>query len=315
MLDDHPFEVRSIRLLTHGFNTTFRVDTAEGERFALRIAVNSRRAPEHLRAEVAWLGALARDTDLRLPVPQHSTSGEVIVDRWCEVLGRSTPSVLFSWLPGPDLGDRARPEQIRAAGRATAVLHAHAAEWRLPDDAALPSIASILMETPNRFGDDLPLLTDAVRAVIDESFRAIQGHFDALLDGVPLQPLHADLHTWNLKWWQGELEVFDFDDSGLGAPAQDLAISTYYLRDDDRLVDALLDGYTAERALPSFTDEQFEAVVASRNLVLLNDILVTENAEFRAFADRYVANAVAKLRHYLETGRYRHDVPGVVPLG
>ena len=44
--------------------------------------------------------------------------------------------------------------------------------------------------------------------------------------------LHADLHNSNLKWCRGRLYVFDFDDSAIGVPMQDLAISAYYLRDE-----------------------------------------------------------------------------------
>jgi Ser/Thr protein kinase RdoA (MazF antagonist) len=94
----------------------------------------------------------------------------------------------------------------------------------------------------------------------------------------------------------------------LGAPVQDLAIAAYYLRDRDDLVAAMLEGYQEARPLPSFTAAQFEAVVASRNLVILNDIVVTENADFRAMAPEYVARSVLKLRHYLETGTYRHEL-------
>ena len=58
-LADYPLEVARLRLLNHGFNTTYRVDTTDGRRFALRINVNSRRSPQNLAAEVAWLTALA----------------------------------------------------------------------------------------------------------------------------------------------------------------------------------------------------------------------------------------------------------------
>ena len=51
----------------------------------------------------------------------------------------------------------------------------------------------------------------------------------------------------------------------------------------------------------------------SRNLVLLNDVVTTTNAEFLAILPRYVPNSIIKLRAYLETGVFRHDVPGLIP--
>ncbi len=311
-LAHYPIEVARLRLLNHGFNTTFRVDTTDGRRFALRLNVNSRRTPANLAAEAAWLAALAADTDLWVPVPQSTGQGALTTEVYCLDLGRSLPAALFSWLPGRDLGDDATPAQISAVGRATALLHDYGARWRLPRGAELPAIDSVLMDVPYHLGDDHPLLSAADHAVIEAAFAHVQAHIDALFAGARRQPLHADLHVWNLKWFRGRLIVFDFDDSGIGVPAQDLAISAYYLRDDVALEAALLEGYEAVRPLPQFTHDQYEAMVASRNLVLLNDIVTTTNAEFLAMLPRYLPNTITKLRAYLNTGAYRHEVPGLI---
>lgn len=313
-LRQYPLEVTSLRLLNHGFNTTFRVDTAGGERFALRLNVNSRRRPEHLAAEAAWLAALAADTDLWLPVPQRTREGALTTQIFCPDLGRWLPAVLFAWLPGRDLGEGATLDQMRAVGRAAAALHEHGAQWQLPPGTALPAIDTVLMDVPYHLGGDHPLLSTPDHDLIDAAFAQIQRQFDALFADASRQPLHADLHLWNLKWHRGRLIVFDFDDSGIGVPAQDLAISAYYLRDNHAQEAALLDGYQSVRPLPAFTAAQFEAMVASRNLVLLNDTITTTNAEFLAMLPRYIPNAITKLRAYLDTGVYRHEVPGLVAL-
>jgi Ser/Thr protein kinase RdoA (MazF antagonist) len=312
-LAQYPFGVVSMRVLNHGFNTTFRVDTSDGRRFALRLNVNSRRTPQNLAAEAAWLAALAAETDLSVPMPQQTREGRLTTSIVSPDLERSLPAVLFSWLPGRDLGEQATTEQLQAVGRTTAVLHEHGARWRLPAGAALPPIDSVLMDVPYRLGDDHPLLSSTDHEVIDAAFEHVQRHIDELFAGARRQPLHADIHGWNLKWFRGRLSVFDFDDSGVGVPAQDLAISAYYLRDDSRREAALLEGYQAARSLPQFTTAQFEAMVASRNLVLLNDVITTTNAEFLEMLPRYVPNSITKLRAYLDSGVYRHDVPGLLP--
>ncbi|MEI7548193.1 MAG: phosphotransferase, partial [Actinomycetota bacterium] len=287
-LAQYPLEVARLRLLNHGFNTTFRVDTTDGRRFALRLNVNSRRTPANLAAEAAWLTALSVDTDLWVPTPQPTLGGSLTTEVFSPDLRRSLPAVLFSWLPGRNLGDEVTVEQMRAVGRATAALHAHGATWQLPPGAALPAIDTVLMDVPYRLGDDHPLLTAARHAVIDEALARIQAQYDALFAGVHRQPLHADLHVWNLNWYRGRLLVFDFDDSGIGVPAQDLAISAYYLRDDAAQEAALLEGYQQAQPLPPFTLEQYEAMIASRNLVLLNDLLTSTNSEWIAMLPRYV---------------------------
>ncbi len=113
-LAHYPVEVARLRLLNHGFNTTFRVDTTDGRRFALRLNVNSRRTPQNLAAEAAWLAALAADTELWVPVPQSTREGALTTEVFSPDLGRSLPVALFSWLPGSDLGDDATPAQLNS---------------------------------------------------------------------------------------------------------------------------------------------------------------------------------------------------------
>jgi Ser/Thr protein kinase RdoA (MazF antagonist) len=280
----YPIEVTVLELLNHGFNTTFRVRTLSGERFALRLNVNSKRSAQQIGAEMAWIAALARDTDLNLPVPQTTRDGRLLTHVHSPDLGRDLPAALFSWLPGKDLGDDATAAQMR-----------------------------VLMDSPDNFQHDHGLLTVERREVIAATLARVQDVLDKLYAREKEMPLHADLHNWNLKWARGKLYVFDFDDSILGVPVQDLAISAYYLRDNAALEDALLEGYAAHATLPTYASEEYEAIIAGRNLVLLNDLLNNTTAELRAMLPRYMHNSVTKLRHYLETGVFKHEVSGLIP--
>jgi len=158
--------------------------------------------------------------------------------------------------------------------------------------------------------ETLEHLEELVRTLHVEPYAVVPDVEDVL----PGAGFHADLHAGNLKWWRRRLAVFDFDDAGIGVPAQDLAIAAYYLRPAQDLEQAMLAGYAELRSLPDVTPAEFEAVVASRNLVLLNDVIATEHAEFRAILPNYVANTAVKLRAYLETGVYCHDVGGLLSL-
>ncbi len=125
-------------------------------------------------------------------------------------------------------------------------------------------------------------------------------------------PLHADLHGGNLKWHEGRLAVFDFDDAGLGLPVLDLAITTFYLRrgGDEAAETALREGYTEVLPWPDVAPGDLEALVASRQLLLANDLLGSSTASLRAMAADYLVTTVARLRHWFDTGTFRLDVEG-----
>lgn len=312
-LADYDLAVARVRLVWHDFNTTFRVDTTDGRRFALRVNVNSDKQPEHLDAELAWLAAIATDTDIAVPAPHPTRSGALRTSAWCEELQRRLPVVVMSWLPGRDLDD-GTAESVRALGRTMAMLHDHATRWSPPHGTAFPSHAAVLVDQPNRLGDDHPALDDRGREVLASAHRAAQDATDAVTRRGPVHALHADLHGGNVKWFQGRIAVFDFDDAVIGTPVQDLAISGYYLRDRPALEDTLHRGYAEVRSLPDVAEAEFEALVAGRNLILVNDVLGASWVATRDFAPVYVRNTVVKLRAFLDTGAYRHDVPGLEPI-
>lgn len=104
ILEQYPIKVARVRCISHSFNTIFRVDTTNGLKFALRINVNSRRPVPALKAEIAWLEALRKDTDLVVPQTIPRRDGGLISSFFSNSLGRDTVAVLFSWLSGQDLG-------------------------------------------------------------------------------------------------------------------------------------------------------------------------------------------------------------------
>ena len=80
-LAGYDIEPSWVRLIDHEYHTTFRIDTVDGRRFAMRVNVNSQKAAEPLDAELAWLAVLARDTEIRVPAPYPARS-RVPARRW-----------------------------------------------------------------------------------------------------------------------------------------------------------------------------------------------------------------------------------------
>jgi Ser/Thr protein kinase RdoA (MazF antagonist) len=58
-------DVARLRLVTNDMNGIFRIDTRDGRKFILRVTLpEGGHSRDHVAAEMDWLAALARDTDL-----------------------------------------------------------------------------------------------------------------------------------------------------------------------------------------------------------------------------------------------------------
>ena len=112
-LADYDVPVTSVTRLRKGWNTNFRVDGPTG-RHVLRIHRADGPAPEMVRAELAWLTAIRRDTDMVVPEPIPTRSG--------------TPSpthTLYRWVDGKFQDKSLTPAHLHKVGVFTARLQQH----------------------------------------------------------------------------------------------------------------------------------------------------------------------------------------------
>ena len=291
-----------IRLARHAFNTTFRVDAASGDRVAVRVNTNSLSTPAHVLAQHAWMLALAEEADLRPPVPLRTESGAEVA--LVHAHGQEHLVVAASWLEGDEVGE-CDAVQAAALGRAMATMHAHARTWSMPEGGDLSAFTDPL------FGDEDRLL-DAYadrredRALVEWALERCQAAMTAAGRSAAAMVIHGDLHGANLLWHEGELALLDFDDCGIGVPALDLAIATFYLRGGDpRVEEALREGYS-EVAEPPVEEHDvgFEALVAARQLLLANDLLQSRTAELKQMALPYLERTVDRLHRWRWSGRF-----------
>ncbi len=290
-------------LVVHAFNTTFKVAGADGTPYALRVNTNSHSDDRAIAAQVAWLRAIAAETDVRVPEPVAAQDGSFVITVTDPRVGRPLRVVLNAWLDGPDVEDLT-VEQAHALGGVMARLHRHAATWHLPDGAWLPTYDDPLFGDADQLSG-CPLLDADGADVVAESLRRSRSAFAAVRD-VRRIPLHADLHGGNAKWHQGALAVFDFDDAGIGVPVLDLAISAFYLRGEgeEEADRALLAGYAEVQPLPEMSPDVVEGMLAGRQLLLTNSLIDSSTASLREMAPGYIDLSVRRLRAYLETGRF-----------
>lgn len=306
-LDRYDLAVARVRLLDNYYNAIFRVDAADGARYALRISAPGGRSLTDIRSELCWLEALRRDTALVTPEPLPARDGAPVVTVEAPGVPEPRHCVLFRWIAGRDAGETPTPPVARQLGLATATLHDHADRFVPPAgftrrriDAAWPfgtppAIASD--ESDGRF-------PPGRRAV----FRAAAERVGAALAALYADPgglrfLHTDLHLWNAKLHRGTLRLLDFDDSRWCYPVQDLGIALFHLQglpNAAKLRAAFLDGYGSLRPSPATHAGQLDTFVAARQLDVINFTLQSSNPVDGARLDGMIERAEARLRAWLE---------------
>ncbi len=192
-------------------------------------------------------------------------------------------------------------------GRLIAELHVHGESWQPPETTTLLEMNSVMMDMPNLING----LTWASRRAARTLKRAHEEPDSVLapIFAAPTHVIHADVHLWNTKWHDDQISVFDFEDCGLGVPLQDVAISAFCIRDMPRHEAALLDGYREIRPLPDHTPEQYEALVASRSLLLLNSVGSQVTAGSDEFVVGHLDRTAHRMKHWLDTGTFTLDPP------
>lgn len=291
ILDQYELDEYEAESINHEFNSTFKVTAGSGEKFALRINVNSSRSPENLNAEIFWITSIKSVT---VPKPLLNRDGSAVSHGWHAATNCNLAAVLYTWLEGEEPGDEPSEDQLFALGAAMAKLHLESADLVLPPGCELTDYTDVFWGEKNLLtGPESKLTTDEQAKVTDVLARVSTALVE-LRGDAKLQPIHADLHPWNVMWHQGELAVFDFDDSGLGLPIQDLMTSLYYL-DTPEQDAALLAGYASVAPVPEHTTEQRQLLMLQRRLLLLNYLYETSNPEHAEMVPEYQAETFRRL--------------------
>jgi Ser/Thr protein kinase RdoA (MazF antagonist) len=315
-------EVR-LTLLAHLYNTTFRVDTAEGHRYMLRIHRAGAPTLESVGAEMAWLAALRRDTDLQVPSPVQARSGALFTVASTAGIGPEDTSphicVLFRWLYGRRVNAGLKPAHLELAGALMARLQDHAAHFGPPPGFARGRV-DWPVEWARRLPDPFaPEVVEACRAIVADSLSAgeaaqvasvlerVRAAEQALGRGPDAFGLiHADLHQYNLLFAHGTVMAIDFDDCGFGPLLYDLAVplSELYGRVEYPALRAgLLAGYRRVRPLPAEREAYVDTFIALRRVQ--DGLWALQARKHAAISGDWVARArsnLAPVAGFLATG-------------
>jgi Ser/Thr protein kinase RdoA (MazF antagonist) len=271
-------------LVRQAGNTLFRVQTSvlpnrgavddlfEEGQYLLRVHEPGYQAPEAIELELIWLDAMRREANLPVPEPIAALDGQYLLPIIAPGIPGARNCSILRWIKGRSVKNRFQAHHLRAQGRLMARLHNFATQWQPPVglckrkfdwDGLFQNDVGSGMANAEAWSLLSPLHSEAF-SFVAERIREVMDDWGQGPDVFGL--IHGDLGVdANLFFWHGEPRAIDFDDSGYGYWAFDLAVALDACRDDPSYPlyrEALLNGYAEFRSLPEQQAEQIELFLA-----------------------------------------------------
>lgn len=313
------YEINEPRLtaLRHEDNTTFRVDSAGGERYVLRIHRPSRKTVAEVRSEMMWLTALRQETSLMVPQPVPTREGELVIVRSVEGVPEPRMCVLLGWVPGRFVNEGLTPSHLERVGTFMAHLHLSVAQFRPPNgfirgrldnlygkpQGISEALARQQVDNPEDEATAIRLVAEVCSpedgARVKRFIQKIRATQRLIGQGPDIFGLiHGDLHQANYLFHQGQVRAIDFDDCGYGYHLYDMAVTLFNVNwraDAAILREGFLAGYRRVRPLSPEHEQYLQTFMDLRDLQMM--IWAIEMRDHPAFRDDWEAEVRASLEY------------------
>ena len=124
----------NIRFISDTGNIILRATTQEGN-YCVRIYPDQTVSVPEIHGEMYWLIGLKQQTQLTVPQPLKTVTGQFVHQMFVPELKDHFHVVLLDWVPGEILGSALDVDSAGQLGDLMAELHTHAASFQLPADA------------------------------------------------------------------------------------------------------------------------------------------------------------------------------------
>lgn len=277
-LSEFPIKVKTISLINHGENTTFKIKSSDGKKYVLRIHRSDYHSSKGLLEEFRWMNTLKMD-GLSLPFPILSKKGSPIVSVSSPEIGQPRHCDLLEWVEGHFKEKGLSPKHLYALGKLIAKIHSksryfkskHRTTWTAEDMLGKSAKFGSLSQIDGATSSQLKIIRSGQLKYL-KILKDLEHRFPNRMGMI-----HSDLHFGNLLWTRSSIGIIDFDDCGYGFFMQDLATPAWMIQlnkkispeSKELLVQALLEGYSSEIPMDDHDRKMLEHFAVVRELMIL----------------------------------------------
>ena len=281
-MKEYDVAYRKIEFLTEETNVYFRVESENGESYALKIFQEESSSIDDNMAEVFFVSNISGVETPEIVENRHG-SGITVVES--ESFDKPKRTALYTWMDGEDFYENETEELFVKLGEITAQLHIKTRDIIIP-----AFIKPKRWDKVFYYDGELPVygerkysvfIDDETKKIMDGIVPYLNSRLEGLYGNKKPQLIHADLNPWNVRIFEGKIRILDFEDAMLGFPVHDLAIILYYYRyskdwDFEKVKGLVLSGYKNVIPDAEFNGEDIEMLMIARRVNFLNYSLVID---------------------------------------
>ena len=268
----------SVTMINLSENSTYRIESPNGRRWALRIHRDGYHSKTSIASELAWLIDLRQTGVVVTPRPVKGKDGELIQIVSHARMARPRHVVLSDWETGvePGIGhDLAKPFEI--LGEVTARMHLHARQWKRPPwfQRHTWDFETSLGEEKTHWGrwrDGIGVTPEKAK-LFGRTVNLIGKRLASCGKGPERFGLiHCDLRLANLLIDGKAVKVIDFDDCGFGWYMYDAATPVSFYEHEPQvpgLIESWKTGYRRVIDLKREDEAEIPTFVMLRRLLLV----------------------------------------------
>ena len=303
-LEYYDVSCETLEFFTEDTNVFFKVSTLY-DTYMLKIFQEESSKLEDNLAEVFFMNEIDQRTDIVIPSIIKSKNGDSIVILKSQYFEIEKRIALYSFIEGVDLNGNETNDLFYKLGQACAKLHNASEQIKIPD-----SISPKKWDTVFYYRDEPIVYNDnKYKDITLEENREFLDKFIPYLNEKlkeyyqrPSFIIHADLNPWNVKIYNNEIRLLDFEEAMYASEVHDLAILLFYYRYDqnynyDVVKSNVLDGYQSVRQLPEITDFDIDLLIMARTANFVNYTLYWYESD----PTEYFRSRVKRMMDFVDT--------------